>query len=384
MKNLSDIKNKTIVCWGTYDLGKPRVRILLDSLHKSSYHVIECHSNIWNNIEDKSQVKGFFKKAKILSNLLLSYPKLIIKYLNLPPHDLVFIPYLGVFDILFLSPILFFKKTPVVLDFFVPLYDSIVNDRKLIAKWNPFALLILFFEKVALHFATTILVDTNSHGKYISQLYKIPENRCKRVFVGAEEIFYNPIKPQKELFDSKEFNIFFYGQFIPLQGIDKIVDAAKIIKEKGLNNIKFTIAGIGQTSDIIDKIIKDEKIDNIKRITWIPYTDIPSWINESDICLGIFGDSIKAKSVIPNKVFQILATNKDVITVDSPAIRELQELTNSPLINTIKTNDATLLAEKIDDLYNKSKSISFKDSSPSLDKNIPETQLMTILKDLIY
>lgn len=379
---MTNNRNNTIVCWGTYDIGKPRVRILLNSLNKSPFKVIECHKNIWNNIEDKSQLKGIFPKLKILLKLIIAYPQLLLRYITLPSHKIVLIPYLGIFDIFIIMPILLFKRVPVILDFFVPLYDSIVNDRKLLSKYNPLSYLIYYTEKLALHYSKVILVDTSSHGNYISKLYKVSENKFKRVFVGAEDIFFKPCKDIKSPFSPNDFNIFFYGQFIPLQGIEKIVSAARILKEKGLHNIKFTIAGIGQTSNSIDKLIKTENIDNIKRITWIPYDELPIWINKSDLCLGIFGDSIKAKSVIPNKVFQILAANKCIITSDSPAIKELLEHTNTNLINIIEKNNATLLANKIEELYNKSKTTKLSNSSISFNKDISQTQLIKILKDL--
>ena len=63
----------------------------------------------------------------------------------------------------------------------------------------------------------------------------------------------------------------------------------------------------------------------LRWVDWVDYADLVSWISRADLCLGIFGTSEKAASVIPNKVYQVVAAGRPVVTRDSPAIRELLE-----------------------------------------------------------
>jgi len=45
-------------------------------------------------------------------------------------------------------------------------------------------------------------------------------------------------------------------------------------------------------------------------------------LEDSDVCLGVFGSTLKAKKVLTNKVSQILASKKPLITMNSPAAEE--------------------------------------------------------------
>jgi glycosyltransferase involved in cell wall biosynthesis len=46
-------------------------------------------------------------------------------------------------------------------------------------------------------------------------------------------------------------------------------------------------------------------------------------MREAQVCLGIFGDTPKARRVVPNKVYQCLAAGAAVVTGRSPASEEL-------------------------------------------------------------
>lgn len=55
-----------VVYWGTYDIGKPRNRIMLRGLKENGIQVLECHADIWGGIEDKSQVSDNLNRVRLL------------------------------------------------------------------------------------------------------------------------------------------------------------------------------------------------------------------------------------------------------------------------------------------------------------------------------
>lgn len=342
--------NYSVVCWGTYDTGKPRVRLLIKGMQKSGFKVFECHADVWSKVKDKSQIKGFFRIAAFAFKIVISYPRLIFKYLKLPIHDLVLIPYMGIFDLLVISPFSKWRKIPLFWDIFIPLYDTIVNDRAIKSERSLISRLLFLIERCAALTADRNFLDTKTHADYFAKLYRVDRKKIDAVFVGAEEIFFkrNIISPAS--LNLPKFNVVFYGQFIPLQGIGTIVKAARIIKEKREYDIHFTLIGEGQESKNIDRIIAQDDIDNITRYSWIDYEELVSWIHSADICLGIFGRSEKAQRVIPNKIFQAIAVNKTIINADTHAMRELNEYRNIPFLHLIPPDDPEALAEKIIEL----------------------------------
>jgi len=149
---------------------------------------------------------------------------------------------------------------------------------------------------------------------------------------------------------SPYFLITFWGNFITLQGIEYIIKAAKILEK--YSDIKFIVIGDGQTKGDIIKLADNLKVKNVEFVGRIRVEELPRYIKEADICLGIFGNTDKAKRVIPNKVYEAIAMAKPVISGDSSAIREL--FTNRENILLCKMADAQDLADKILELKNSS------------------------------
>ncbi len=138
-----------------------------------------------------------------------------------------------------------------------------------------------------------------------------------------------------------------------MHGIEYIIKSAKRI-EQYTKDIMFEIVG-GTKLDIYEnkKIVKKLGISNINFIPHIPINKIPQTIARSSIQLGIFGSTLKARRVIPNKVFTALAMRKPIITANTKAINEL--LTHQKNCYLCKIADPDSLANAIITLYENEK-----------------------------
>lgn len=175
-----------IVVWGSYDPGKPRVRILLKALELSGAPYVTCHSEIWAGIEDKSQIKGKSKKLLILLKLLLSYPVLITRYLRLPSHSHVVLLYPALIDVIIIWPFARLRGVQIVWDVFISAYDTLIYDRQFFSPQSQMAKIIYLFENFAAHAADIVILDTRVHAEYFRKLYNLPSDRVHHVWVGVE------------------------------------------------------------------------------------------------------------------------------------------------------------------------------------------------------
>ena len=128
--------------------------------------------------------------------------------------------------------------------------------------------------------------------------------------------------------------------------MEYIIKAAKILEK--YPKIRFNLIGNGQDKKECLRLAKKLSIKNINFIDCVPYSDLANYINKSDICLGIFGNTQKTKMVIPNKVIEALACDKPIITGDTSAIHEISD-NNIILCNIADSED---LANKIKFVYN--------------------------------
>lgn len=345
-----------VIAFGAYDTRKPRVRLLLAQLRRAGALAQEIAIGGWEEVA-QTNVPSKRALAGIAARMAMAYPRALWRLWRSEKGAAILLPYPGIIEILLVAPIARATRRRIVLDAFLPLYDTIVVDRELLREGSWRARAIHLFERLALACADVIVTDTEPHAAYFAQEFGIARSRFETVLVGAEPQFAPAAADQRaDLLlgpDDGRPIVLFYGQLIPLHGLPTILAAARAYRGAPA---RWVVIGRGQLEPLMREVVKEQGgKDEAKKhqgraplewIEWVDYEALPAVIARASVCLGVFGASDKAARVIPNKLFQQLACGKSVITRASPAVDDLAARFPAAL-RTVPPADPQALADAV-------------------------------------
>lgn len=253
--------------------------------------------------------------------------------------DFIYIPPFRHTDVSFIKR---FSNKPIIFDPLISKYLTKVIDFKYYWK-APYE---YFADYIHFKKADILIADTQHQKEYYSKIFNIHLDKIKVVPIGVDCLNFNPIEKTKT---DSIFRVGFYGTFVPLQGVDKIIKTAKLLEKE--TDIQFEIIGQGYKYNKIRKLTDKLKVKNVIFHNWIKYDKLNETINSFDLCLGIFGDSLKADIVVPNKIFHYASIKKCIITKDTPGIKEIFTDKQDIILCSSDIND---IATKILELKNNS------------------------------
>lgn len=341
---MKEKKRGNSVCFfGTYESSFPRSITLKEACRQLKIKVIDCHVPYWELKREKSEFFSLKSMIKIVFQFIFIYTRLAMRYIQLENHDAVVVGYNGYFDMPLAKLLAILRRKPLIFSPVFPLYETSVEDRKYINKASIKSKIIHLVDEMSCRLADLVIIETDNYRDYYCQEFKIPREKFYKIPLGADEtnFFCRPQEEQKN--NTNHLRVLFYGKFIPLQGISYIIKAAKLVEMD--KEIEFEIVGSGQLSDEIRNLANKLKIKNVSFIDWVNYRELPIHIQNADICLGIFGDTHKARRGIPIKVYEALAMKKPVITGNSPAAQEVFQHKINSILCEMANSEA--LAESI-------------------------------------
>lgn len=277
--------SKNILWWGRFDPDYSRNRILRNLLRASDH-----------------TLQDFFPRISSLATIESSFAKLSVP-------DAVWVPAFRQKE--FFSARRYADKhsIPLIFDPLISAWDKVVFERKKFPETHPKALKLLHWEQSMFSSADLVIADTVPHAEFFIETLSASPDKTFVIPVGAEEALFTA-----QPFHNRHtpLEIFFFGSFINLQGPEVIVEAAIQVPEA-----QWTLLGHGPLCKVCQTLGAGHK--HIHFEDWLPYEKLPERIGKADVLLGIFGSSPKAGRVIPNKVYQALASGRPLITRASTA-----------------------------------------------------------------
>lgn len=256
-----------------------------------------------------------YKNGSYILRLIKIYCKLITT--SMENYDVVFIGFAPQLIIPFF--LCKFDKKVIIEDFFISIYDTMVNDRKKFSKNSLAAKIFLYLDKITLKNSNEIIVDTCAHGNYFVRELEADKSKINVLYLEADVSIYYPriVERKKEL--NNKFLVLYFGSILPLQGIEVILECAENMRN--INSVTFEIIG-PLPKKHMDKY-RDMK--NVIFISWLSQDCLAEKIAEADLCLaGHFNSTIeKAARTIPGKAYIYDAMKKPMILGDNPANHEL-------------------------------------------------------------
>jgi glycosyltransferase involved in cell wall biosynthesis len=310
-----------VLYFGTYERRYPRNAQVISCLRGAGVDVLERHIAVWEKQRHK-----FSPSVRDTARLAVGEVRLALS--RTTDADVLIVGYPGHFDMLAAARVA--RGRPIVFNPLVSLDDTISGDRGLVDRRSPTSWAIRLVDRVAFRRASLVVADTAAHARYFAHRYELPDQRVAVCYVGAEDSIFKP-GPR----GTREFDVLFVGKLIPLHGLATILEAAALCPE-----ITFRVVGTGQHD-----VLLADRPPNVHWEPWVEYERLAELYRLAGCALGIFGTSQKARRVIPNKAYQALATETPLITMDTPAARELLEHERDALL--VAPGDANALAAAV-------------------------------------
>lgn len=313
-----------LLFFGGYDPAYPRNAIIRKGWEKCGFPSAECR------VDTRLKVH-------------LRYPALLWRYLRMRfPGEVIFVPDFRHKDVPLAWAVARCSRRALVFDPLVSRYETRALDREDILPGSAQARHNRNIDRVSMGLADLVLADTAAHADYYSSEFSIRRSKLRVLPVGFDEDRFAQAPPSP---GGAMCKVLFYGSYLPLHGTGTIVEAAAALSEAP---VSFTLVGEGQTLAAAKAKAQGLPEGKISFHPSVPPGDLARLIAESDIVLGIFGTTPKARVVVPNKVYQAVASGRAVVTALTPAIEEL--FRNGVHLVTVPPGDPRALARAIGSL----------------------------------
>lgn len=242
----------------------------------------------------------------------------------------------AVADLIYILPMAYPSKIEILVaklfgakiigEFYISRYDTAVNDRKTCIPNSSLARRLLKADRQFVDNCNHLLFLNCSEKKYYLELIGRENAAAKTSIAPLCSPENKPAVLPYANGKSQSISLVWWGTYIPLHGLEKILKAVSLLRARQCN-CKLSIFGAGGTSPAqyqatASELGLDEFIRFHHGITFSDGSLQRTLIDGADIAFGNFGDSVKAKTVLVNKIVEAASFGLPIISQPTAAVKE--------------------------------------------------------------
>ena len=218
--------------------------------------------------------------------------------------------------------------------------------------------------------------STESGGDVDLGKIKYLNNGVNLELVDQQSKFFQLDIPELK---TDKFKVVYLGSISEFNGLDILVETARILTARGNDRVSIIIYGYGNQEERLKKKVEEYGLKNIKFMGRLAKEYAMSLLSQSDInCFTFKKTSILKYGVSPNKLFMYFASGKPVLSLIKPAY-DLVEKRNAGIT---VDNDPVLGADAIE-IFQQMKRDKYDELCANARKVAEDYDYKSLFKELI-
>jgi len=226
------------------------------------------------------------------------------------------------------------------------LWPQTIIDMGELSARSPITKSLQALEKFLYRRAERIITLLPMAHEYITA-YGVPRDKVVWIPNGIDLSRFEDFGPAASF--GEGFKVMYLGAHGQANALDVLIQAAKIVQDKGLEEIKFVLVGDGPEKPRLMALAKDLGLHNVEFRQPVPKSEVPSVLNDADAFLvQLGGREVYRWGISSNKLFDFMAMGKPVLS-SAEAVGNPVEKAQCGL--TIPPRDPQSLADAVIKLY---------------------------------
>jgi len=193
-----------------------------------------------------------------------------------------------------------------------------------------------------------VVVVTPAFKDHLIARWKVPEKKIHVVENGVDTRLFGNAPPdpalRRNLGMSNKFVVSYIGTMGNAHGLETVLEAASLLKERA-PNVLFLMIGAGAETERLVSRARSRALSNLHFLGQQPREKIPDFIHASDVCLVLLKGTELFKTVLPTKMLEFMSCARPVILGVDGYAREV--LTRAKAGIHVQPENASHLADAI-------------------------------------